>query len=85
MNSYHILSFHCTTDSIQTERAAKEHFQVQIMPVPRVISASCGLAVRFVSGTREEILDFYHNLPISCDLYYITVDDEGQPHAEPLH
>ena len=44
---YYAMSFYNTTDTMQTEKKAKALFPIQVMPTPRAISQSCGLALRF--------------------------------------
>ena len=43
---YYAMSFYNTTDTMQTEKKAKALFPIQVMPTPRAISQSCGLALR---------------------------------------
>ena len=47
---YYAMSFYNTTDTMQTEKKAKALFPIQVMPTPRAISQSCGLALRFEGG-----------------------------------
>lgn len=51
-----VITFHTTADAMAMEKACKEH-QVpgRIIPVPRVISAGCGLSWCADLTDREEI------------------------------
>lgn len=53
MNEYYLLTFESTHAAISTEKLLKPA-EVTIMPVPRFISASCGISVRIKPEKREE-------------------------------
>ena len=52
-----VVTFHTTADAMAMEKACKEH-QVpgRIIPVPRAISAGCGLSWCAALEDREEIV-----------------------------
>lgn len=51
-----IVTFHTTADAIAMEKACKEHgVQGRLIPVPRVISAGCGLSWCAGISEREAI------------------------------
>ena len=53
-----VVTFHTTADAMAMEKACKE-YQVpgRIIPVPRSISAGCGLSWCADLGDREQIVD----------------------------
>ena len=53
-----VVTFHTTADAMAMEKACKE-YQVpgRIIPVPRAISAGCGLSWCEDLGDREQIVD----------------------------
>ena len=53
-----VVTFHTTADAMAMEKACKE-YQVpgRIIPVPRAISAGCGLSWCADLGDREQIVD----------------------------
>ena len=53
-----VVTFHTTADAMAMEKACKE-YQVpgRIIPVPRAISAGCGLSCCADLGDREQIVD----------------------------
>lgn len=53
MNEYYLLTFESTHAAISTEKLLKPA-EVTIMPVPRFISASCGISVRIRPDKRED-------------------------------
>lgn len=73
MNEYYLYTFASTHAAIQTEKTLKPA-ESRVMPVPRFISASCGIAVsikpenkekaeeifRAESGLSEEDYNYYH-------------------------
>lgn len=52
MNEYYLITFESTHAAISTEKLLKPA-EVTIMPVPRFISASCGISVRIRPDMRE--------------------------------
>ena len=52
MNEYYLLTFESTHAAISTEKMLKPA-EVTIMPVPRFISASCGISVRIRPDKKE--------------------------------
>lgn len=51
--SYYAMTFYNTTDTMQTEKKAKALFPIRVMPTPRAVSVSCGLAIRFEERTKR--------------------------------
>lgn len=52
MDEYYLLTFESTHAAISTEKLLKPA-EVAIMPVPRFISASCGISVRIRPDKRD--------------------------------
>jgi hypothetical protein len=52
MDEYYLLTFESTHAAISTEKLLKPA-EVTIMPVPRFISASCGISVRIRPDKKE--------------------------------
>ena len=52
MDEYYLLTFESTHAAISTEKLLKPA-EVTIMPVPRFISASCGISVRIHPDKKE--------------------------------
>ncbi len=53
MDEYYLLTFESTHAAISTEKLLKPA-EVTIMPVPRFISASCGISVRIRPDKKED-------------------------------
>ncbi|MEG0812491.1 MAG: DUF3343 domain-containing protein [Clostridium sp.] len=54
-----IITFHTTADAIATERACKEaQLEGRMIPVPREVSAGCGLAWCTVPELKDQTICF---------------------------
>ena len=58
MDEYYLLTFESTHAAISTEKLLKPA-EVTIMPVPRFISASCGISVRIRPDKRERAEEIF--------------------------
>lgn len=77
MNEYYLLTFESTHAAISTEKLLKPA-EVTIMPVPRFISASCGISVRIKPEMRESAEEiFRESSKLTSDdyAYYHVVRD----------
>ena len=60
-----VVTFHTTADAMAMEKACKEHnVPGRIIPVPRTISAGCGLAWCAELDEREQISDMMKQVGI---------------------
>lgn len=71
---FYVISFQTTSHSMQTEKMAKELFDVTMIPTPRDITANCGLSIRFNESNLEKIIEFHDSLNIPCDLYSLSLE-----------
>lgn len=79
MEEYYLLTFESTHAAISTEKLLKPA-EVTIMPVPRFISASCGISVRIHPDRRdkaEEIFRSESRLGPEEYAYYHIVNDKA--------
>ena len=81
---YYAMSFYNTTDTLQTENKAKAHLPIRVMPTPRAISQSCGLALRFEGEDEEAYLEFARQQPVPLGLYRIEPDENGELRARAI-
>ena len=58
MDEYYLLTFESTHAAISTEKLLKPA-GVTIMPVPRFISASCGISVRIHPDKKEQAEELF--------------------------
>ena len=69
MDEYYLLTFEYTHAAISTEKLLKPT-EVTIMPVPRFISASCGISVRIHPDKKEYAEEiFRENSHLSAEEY----------------
>lgn len=83
-NVYYAMSFYNTTDTMQTEKKAREQFEIRIMPTPRAISTSCGLAIRFEGMDEQAYCAFAKELTVPLGLYRIETPVQGDAKAEAI-
>ena len=81
---YYAMSFYNTTDTMQTEKKAREQFEIHIMPTPRAISTSCGLAIRFEGVDEQAYLQFALQQQVPLGWYRIEMKYNGEPKAESI-
>ena len=88
MNEYYLLTFESTHAAISTEKLLKPA-EVTIMPVPRFISASCGISVRIKPEKREEAEAIFREsskLSLEDYAYYHVTRDvaSGEIQCDPI-
>ena len=88
MDEYYLLTFESTHAAISTEKMLKPA-EVTIMPVPRFISASCGISVRIRPDKKEHAEDIFRensNLKPEDYAYYHIVRGgaTGEPTCDRL-
>lgn len=74
MDEYYLLTFESTHAAIMTEKLLKPA-AVTVMPVPRFISASCGISVRIRPDMRESSEDIFRQSS------KLTTDDYSYYHV----
>lgn len=78
---FYLIAFSSASHCIETEKKAKEQFQVHIIPTPREITASCGMALRFQSTDKKETMEFFRSLDVPTQLY--AMGQRGQDGKRP--
>ncbi len=84
MNEYYLLTFESTHAAISTEKLLKPA-EVTIMPVPRFISASCGISVRIRPDKKSDAEDIFRSsskLTPADYTYYHVVRDQASGEVE---
>ncbi|MDI6799828.1 MAG: DUF3343 domain-containing protein [Actinomycetota bacterium] len=54
MKGHSIITFYSTHHALKAERILKEKIEVVVVPVPRSISANCGIALKIAPESEEE-------------------------------
>ena len=52
-SDYYVLTFDSTHEAISSEKLLKDLLPIKVVPTPRAVSASCGIAIR----VEEELFD----------------------------
>lgn len=76
-DNYIITTFYSTHLALKFENLLKENnLSVKIIPVPRQISASCGLAGRALSKDYETIINLIEETSFDIEEIYEKIGDE---------
>lgn len=77
MEEYYLYTFESTHAAISTEKLLRPA-EVTIMPVPRFLSASCGISVRVRPDMREKAEDIFRTqsrlTPDEYAYYHVRID-----------
>ena len=85
-NEYYLYTFESTHAAIQTEKMLKPA-QARVMPVPRFISASCGISVRIEPENREDAEKLFAELNTLGEneyKYYHIYTADGEQHCDQI-
>jgi len=74
---FYIISFDSTHKAIKTERELNK-LDVELIPTPREISASCGLSLKFYKKDSEYILNYFNSIDNSGMNVYIINKNNGE-------
>ncbi|MBS3977144.1 MAG: DUF3343 domain-containing protein [Syntrophomonadaceae bacterium] len=68
MSGYCYATFHSEYDALVFERVMKEcGLPVKLLPVPRFLSSSCGVAARFSANLYEQVVATCNNRNLQYD------------------
>jgi len=71
-NGFYVMAFHSVSHSIQTEKKAKELFDLTVMPTPRELTNDCGIAIRFNNCDITAIEALHKTLTVPADVYFLS-------------
>ena len=71
------MAFHSVNHSIQTEKKAKEQFELTVIPTPRELTNDCGIAIRFHDNDITTIEAFHKTLTVPADVYFLSNEKTG--------
>lgn len=79
MKEYYLYTFTSTHGAIASEKLL-DSFNVRMMPTPRAISTSCGMALSVSTSKFEDSLNFFKQhtdlKPNEYDIYHIIDGDD---------
>lgn len=81
MDKHYLITFDSTHKAMAMEKLLLKHFQVEMIPTPRELSASCGLSVRFDELHLEQILELIRAEAVHLEglvLYHVERVAEGK-------
>jgi hypothetical protein len=71
-NSFCVATFHSVHEALHFEKIIKaEGLELQLVPVPREISSSCGIAAKFSPELRPQIEDIADREQLEIDGVYV--------------
>ena len=71
-NGFYAMAFHSVSHSIQTEKKAREQFEITIIPTPEELTNDCGLTIKFLDNDIEKIIEFHKTLSVPADVYFLS-------------
>ncbi|MEW6660981.1 MAG: DUF3343 domain-containing protein [Bacillota bacterium] len=71
MSKYWFTTFHSEYDALVFERVMRENgVPVKLLPVPRQLSSSCGIAARYSAELHEKVVAACKNHNLQYDGYH---------------
>jgi len=84
-DGFYVMAFSSANHSIQTEKKAKELFEITVIPTPEELMNDCGLTIKFHCGDIDAIKAFYNTLTIPADVYFISnIKTDGKRKTEKI-
>lgn len=86
VQKFGILTFKATAHALMAEKALEQGEKVfMIMPTPREISISCGLAVKVYPEDLEETRNYLEQNKVAIEgIYLIDRQDKGKDSIQPI-
>jgi D-alanine-D-alanine ligase-like ATP-grasp enzyme len=79
MNEYYIAVFDSTHYALKFEKVIKENgFKITIMPVPREITASCGISAKLEIDEIEKIMSLAVKEDLKVQGFYHVESENGK-------
>ncbi len=78
---FYLLTFKSVTDAIAAEKSYKGNVIAQIIPVPRAISESCGMALRLDKATESQAFSLFEETSDAIFLYAMGPRVKGKREA----
>ncbi|MEQ8201191.1 MAG: DUF3343 domain-containing protein [Syntrophomonadaceae bacterium] len=85
LKEYGIIAFQSTSQALKAERVLKEaSAQFLVIPTPRQISASCGLAVKVAPENLDAVRAALEEKMVRIEGVYHIINADGASHQEKL-
>jgi len=70
-DGFYVMAFTSANHSIQTEKKAKDLFNITVIPTPRELTNDCGLTIKFLDGDIAAIKAFHQTITVPADIYFL--------------
>ncbi len=78
---FHVVTFASVSYAITAEKMMENSADIKMIPTPREITASCGMALRIDGCSGEEALMLFHRMEDAHGLYLLGPKIEGKRNA----
>ncbi len=75
---FHVITFKSVSYAIRAEKKLIGNKEVHIIPTPREITATCGMALRVDNSSESELLEMYKSIEDPEGLYKLGPKSEGK-------
>ncbi|WMJ78137.1 MULTISPECIES: DUF3343 domain-containing protein [unclassified Sedimentibacter] len=73
MDQYNYMTFKSVSYAMKVETEVKKHdIEYKVIPVPRSISSSCGICIRFFKSDMNKMKDIIENNKLVYDNIYLS-------------
>ena len=77
MESYYIVTFETTHHALRFEKTLKgKGISLTLLPVPRRLSSSCGIAARFLPDVLHSVKEMISSHDLQLDKLYLFEDEK---------
>lgn len=85
MDSYYVVTFHSVSQALAFEKKMlADGGDIRMIPVPRIISSSCGIAARIASDSLAAARKHLTDVPGTAESIYCFSVEGKKIHAERL-
>lgn len=83
MSEYYVASFHTVSQALRFEKELQTNsIVVKMIPVPRIISSSCGIAARFETADYNSVLSLLEKGACEAHELYLFTHEGKKPRAQ---
>ena len=82
--THFVITFTSTHQAIKFERMLLPNFDIELIPTPREVSASCGLSLKFLSQDRVQLLGAISSENKQGIQLYMFTKNENHYDVKPL-
>ena len=68
---FYVIAFESTHHALKVESSLKNKFEIETIPTPREISASCGLSIKFLDNIFGDIVSYIEDDIKNLNIYKV--------------